>query len=352
MSKPGKKYDKTNNKSDIPILGKKLYEASTPALYNTKYKVICPVCGEEIIFTVYEKSKMIICNKCSAPIHVNAVEKNANEDPKTIYNQDPEDSETDDIIPGDKKEDTNYRYDNHDDEPASTPGNNLTNEGTNYQEQKQNEDPETIYDHNRPDERTNLKEQKQKEEPPTKYAYGNANKGDNANRQQQNDNANEGYNVNHQKQGQRAPRQQRPSQERYNNGGRQNPPVETPPKRGSILNMQPESDAKLVWWSLLWRRKYILRMGKNYIGRRDKEYQSDLSLRDKYASARSICIEVTKKYSNRGIETYEYRLTVEKARNSVLYCGREVREGTTIDLTFGDTIVLGKTTLTLKPVKK
>lgn len=108
-----------------------------------------------------------------------------------------------------------------------------------------------------------------------------------------------------------------------------------------------KTNAKLSWWTIRGRKHFILRIGKNYIGRRDNDNPSDLSLKDEYASRRSICIEVSK--SARG---YSFHLTVERACNPVLINGKEQPEGSSFDLNYGDIIKLGNTTLTFNPVKK
>lgn len=107
-----------------------------------------------------------------------------------------------------------------------------------------------------------------------------------------------------------------------------------------------KTNAKLSWWSMTGRKAFVLRIGKNYIGRRDNELPSNLSLKDKYASARSICIDVSQ--TARG---YTFHLTVEHATNPVLINGKEQPEGSSFDLNYGDTIKLGNTTLSFKPVK-
>ncbi len=106
------------------------------------------------------------------------------------------------------------------------------------------------------------------------------------------------------------------------------------------------TNAKLTWWSITGRKHFVLREGKNYVGRRDYENPSNLSLKDEYASAKSICIEVSK--SARG---YTFHLTVEHATNPVLINGKEQPEGSSFDLNYGDIIKLGNTTLTFNPVK-
>lgn len=367
MSKPGENIDKSKDKSNIPILGKAelakgrgYYEVSTPALHNTLYKVVCPKCEWNIIFKfddADQRVKLIKCERCYADIIVNAVE--TDNDPKTIYDQGLEDAVTDYTIHGDKKEETNYRYDGQEEKPATSSGNNPPKEGKNQKNPKTKEDPATVYAHDLPDDATNLKKQTQKGDDPTIYAYPEAYGGGSTNRQEKQGDpptryaypdADGGGNTNRQKKQEDPPTEYDPPQTNEGKNTNQQKQVQRPPQGKNSLNRQPESDAKLVWWSRTGRKKYILHVGKNHIGRRDEDRPSDLSLKDEHASARSVCIEVTKKYSTLGRETYEYQLTVERATNSVLLCGRELRTGETVGLWFGDTIVLGKTTLTLKKV--
>ena len=116
---------------------------------------------------------------------------------------------------------------------------------------------------------------------------------------------------------------------------------------GREVRLGSKTNAKLSWWSITGRKAFVLRIGRNYIGRRDNELPSNLSLKDEYASARSICIDVNK--TARG---YTFHLTVEHATNPVLINGKDQPEGSSFDLNYGDTIKLGNTTLSFKPVKK
>ena len=116
---------------------------------------------------------------------------------------------------------------------------------------------------------------------------------------------------------------------------------------GKEVRLGSKTNAKLSWWSMTGRKAFVLRIGKNYIGRRDNEFPSNLSLKDEYASARSICIDVNK--TARG---YTFHLTVEHATNPVLINGKDQPEGSSFDLNYGDTIKLGNTTLSFKPVKQ
>lgn len=111
-----------------------------------------------------------------------------------------------------------------------------------------------------------------------------------------------------------------------------------------------KTNAKLTWWSLTGRKKFILRHGKNYIGRKDDDNPSDLSFKDEYASARSICIDVSST-----VRGYTFHLTVERAANPVLVNGKEQAVGSSFDLNYGDIIEFGyplnRIRLILKPIK-
>ena len=117
---------------------------------------------------------------------------------------------------------------------------------------------------------------------------------------------------------------------------------------GKWIISRKDSNGKLVWHGMMYKKKYTLHEGDNFIGRKEPGIHSDLTLKDEYASARSICISV--KHSEE--EGYSFHLTVLKATNPVLVCGKEYEEGHSVDLNYDDTIVLGNTTLTFKPVKK
>ena len=118
--------------------------------------------------------------------------------------------------------------------------------------------------------------------------------------------------------------------------------------RGFVLGSP--TNAKLIWWSRTGRKKFILRHGKNYIGRKDDDNPSDLSFKDEYASARSICIDV-----NETVRGYTFHLTVERAANSVLVNGKEQAVGSSFDLNYDDIIEFGyplnRIRLILKPIK-
>lgn len=112
-----------------------------------------------------------------------------------------------------------------------------------------------------------------------------------------------------------------------------------------------KSNAKFVWSSFKISHEYVLKIGKNYVGREDKDNPSDLSFKDKYASAKSFCIEV-----NKDIRGYSFLMTVENATNPVLINKKEQPVGSRFNLNYGDIIEFGyppnPICLTLKPVKK
>ena len=107
-----------------------------------------------------------------------------------------------------------------------------------------------------------------------------------------------------------------------------------------------QTSGRLVWGGLLRRKSYILHEGENYIGRNDSEIPSDVTIDDEYVSRRSILIEVTP-----AAKGYTYKLTVMKCTNPVLINGKEQQVGNSIYLNYGDTILVGNTTLTFKPAK-
>ena len=105
-------------------------------------------------------------------------------------------------------------------------------------------------------------------------------------------------------------------------------------------------NGKLVWGGIFSRKTYVLKEGVNYIGRADDEEPSDVSIKDACASRRSVKIEVFP--GNRG---NSFKLTVENATNPVLVNRQVQQVGSSFFLNYGDTIVLGNTTLTFKESK-
>ena len=295
------------NAKNAPILGEAIptkkegvYQVMTPALFNTCYKITCPKCGKIITFMVNKKGRFTItCVKCGSHIIGKSIDRNdeANED-INVYKYEERDEDT--IVRDDNKiacsheevgEDTIIR-ESDDTVCGNVTGNkNVAIDGD-----------DTVY--------SNVSGNKNVAMDGDDTVYGNV--------------IGEGTVI-----------------------GKGYKPEEDNPCGRYSLNESPKSKGKLVWWSKTGRKSFILREGKNYIGRRNEDMPSDLSLKDEYASSRSICIEVTKDDS-RLWEKYSYHLTVERATNPILVCGMTYTIGEGVDLKYGDTIVLGRTKLTLK----
>lgn len=102
---------------------------------------------------------------------------------------------------------------------------------------------------------------------------------------------------------------------------------------------------KLTTGSLFGKKDYILTKGCHYIGRQDKEAASDFSIKDKYASSRSLRIDVNENGGN-----LIYKMTVEKASNPVYHNNRELAVGDIVYLTYGDNLKLGRTFVKIQKV--
>lgn len=135
------------------------------------------------------------------------------------------------------------------------------------------------------------------------------------------------------------------SQEKVNNQEKEEPDEK---RSGTVKFAKP--NAKLVWGSVLNRKSFeIKRMGDYYIGRDDDEVISDISIHDDYVSRRSILISIIPKAGSRDCS---YKMTIKKASNPVRVNGQEKAVGESIFLNYGDTILVGNTTLTFKQNKK
>lgn len=95
---------------------------------------------------------------------------------------------------------------------------------------------------------------------------------------------------------------------------------------------------KLIYGCNPNKKEYLLSRGTHYVGRADNENMSDFVIEDKYASSRSVRIDV-----NENGDDFVYKLTVERAMNPVYHNSRELAIGDVVYLTYGDTIKLGKT---------
>lgn len=112
------------------------------------------------------------------------------------------------------------------------------------------------------------------------------------------------------------------------------------------MNLKKQWPMKLVSGQLLGKKEYVLSKGMHYVGRMDNCNPSDFEIKDKYASCRSVRIDV-----NENGGTLVYRLTVERATNPVYHNNRELTVGDIIYLTYGDTLKLGKTLIKVQKVQ-
>lgn len=115
------------------------------------------------------------------------------------------------------------------------------------------------------------------------------------------------------------------------------PPLPPPPKPFKM---------KLVLGHFLGRKEYELSKGTHYVGRLDTENNSDFAIKDKFASSRSLRIDV-----NENGGSLVYRMIVERAMNPVYHNNRELTVGDIVYLTYGDTLRLGKTLVKIEKVK-
>lgn len=105
----------------------------------------------------------------------------------------------------------------------------------------------------------------------------------------------------------------------------------------------------LEWGNFLFKRKAVLHVGKNTIGRKDDSEPSEISFSDEYMSRRSIEIDVEK---DKNLSGYRFRLTVLRASNPIIVGSSQLMVGNSIYLNYGDTIKLGNTVITFKEGKK
>ena len=103
---------------------------------------------------------------------------------------------------------------------------------------------------------------------------------------------------------------------------------------------------KLVTGNFFNKKEYELSKGSHYIGRLDEDCNSDFTVKDKYASKRSVKIDV-----NLNGESLVYKLTVKRAHNPVYHNNKELSVGDVIYITYGDTLVLGKTLIKVQKCK-
>ncbi len=92
---------------------------------------------------------------------------------------------------------------------------------------------------------------------------------------------------------------------------------------------------------------HSLREGALTIGRNDPGCTSDIMIDDSTISRRSLKLVVEKKQSA-GISYYSYTMSVENAKNPVIYNGDKLTVGDVVELKIDDTIKIGKTKLILR----
>ncbi len=114
-----------------------------------------------------------------------------------------------------------------------------------------------------------------------------------------------------------------------------------PPASARKFNLE------LVLGRFIGKKKYPLYKGIHYIGREDDENKSDFEITDKYASGRSLRIDV-----NENGGSLVYKMTVERATNPVYHNNKELKVGDVVYLTYGDTIKLGKTLVKVQKIPK
>lgn len=107
-----------------------------------------------------------------------------------------------------------------------------------------------------------------------------------------------------------------------------------------------QSSMVLVLGHFLGKKEYLLSKGTHYIGRMDDEKKSDFEIKDKYASSRSVRVDVNENGGN-----LVYKLTVERAMNPVYHNNYELTIGDIVYLTYGDTLKLGKTLIKVQKAK-
>ena len=99
-----------------------------------------------------------------------------------------------------------------------------------------------------------------------------------------------------------------------------------------------QSRGMLSWGNIFSRKKYVLDEGKTVVGRNDQDAPSDIELKDKTVSRRSVEIDVTQKDGG-----YFFKFTVMRAANPVYVNYKEIGLNESIYLTYGDVIQLGQT---------
>lgn len=123
------------------------------------------------------------------------------------------------------------------------------------------------------------------------------------------------------------------------------PPANYDKKDDSFTTDIPgPSNGVLSWGNIFRRKKYILKEGKNIIGRNDPEIHSNLEIDDPSMSRQSVCIDVQRKAEG----GFSFKLTVQKSGNPVLVDNKQIREGESVVLEKRNAITMGKTVMNFK----
>ena len=120
-------------------------------------------------------------------------------------------------------------------------------------------------------------------------------------------------------------------------------PSQPPQPPQPTLQIGELSEAVLRWGGPFRHKTEPLRVGCNIVGRNDPKALSDINIDDDEVSRRSVRIDVD--FYN-GL--YSYRLTVLRATNPVIVNGVTVLPNQTVDIHYGQNIVLGQTTIKFK----
>ena len=124
-------------------------------------------------------------------------------------------------------------------------------------------------------------------------------------------------------------------------------PVEEAPSKKPTRKLEGDKVAErgqLTWGKLFSRKRHELRAGTTVIGRRDLELPSDLMFDDSTMSRRSVQLLVDARDGS-------CQLKVLSATNPVTVNGVAYPEGSSLYLTFNDTLKLGRTVIVYSKVK-
>lgn len=106
------------------------------------------------------------------------------------------------------------------------------------------------------------------------------------------------------------------------------------------ITSQPKNG--MLVWKESWRRKkkkYVLRLGKNVVGRKDLDMPSDLEIDDPDVFVSRQSFEIIS--SQDELKNYRFSLVVKNAKNPLSVNGNQLSVGESVDLYFGDEIRVG-----------